>query len=182
MRYLLISLLLFSMGCTCTQTKPFMKFHQAITKKLVNYVMANNEASKYEDEKEDSLALLRGFTALGDVFKISAKIRLDGFTWHKENVDFVSFPWVTVARKRGDCDDFMALWENVLESLGVTKKVSVRSTAGGGHAMLLFNPKESKTWYILSNTRVLGADSQGDTHRLIRLFYGKDKTACFIIY
>lgn len=158
-----------------------MKFHHAITKKLVNYVMANNEASKYKDEELASRDYLTELSKLDTVYRVASRLKVDGFSWHKEVVDFVSIPWVTVARKRGDCDDFMALWEEILKGLGVTKKVSVRSKDGRGHAMLLFNPTGSKTWYILSNTRVLGADALADTHRLIRLHYGEN-TDCFITY
>ena len=181
MRYLFILLLLSSIGCNSVDTRPFMRFHQQVTKRLVNYVMANNEAGKYKDEEASSRAYLLELSKLDTAYRVAAKLKADGFSWHKEAVDFVSIPWVTVARKRGDCDDFMALWEAILKDLGDTKKVSVRSKDGRGHAMLLFNPTGGTTWYILSNTTVRGVDALADTHRLIRLHYGEN-TDRFIIY
>ena len=182
MRFLLPLLLLTSVGCTCATENAFRSIHRKFTAKLTNWVLADNEASKYKDEETEARAELREFRAMApQVFRIAAELRARGFHWAKENVDFVSYPWVTIARKRGDCDDFMSLWEGVLKYAGKTKKVTVTSTEGGAHAMLLFVPTNGATMYILSNTRVLGQGGVEEWERLVKLFYG-EKTRCYLKY
>lgn len=180
-RMLCVLILLSSVGCTCADKMAFRKFHRTVTLRLYNWVLADNEMSKYKDREAEARAYLGELRAIDSPFTIASKLRHDGFHWHKESVDFVSWAWVTIARKRGDCDDFMNLWEAIFKRKGKTEKVSVTSKEGGGHAMLLFTPQGTSTLYILSNSRVLGTDGNGDFERLIRLFY-RDKTDCFLRY
>lgn len=181
MRLLLILLLLLSsVGC-CATEKAFRLAHEKFTRKLTNWIPADNEASKYKDKEEASRAYLQELRRAPTVYHVSTKIRADGFHWHKEAVDFVSYPWVTIARKRGDCDDFMALWAAALKYAGKTERVTVSSTGGGAHAMLLYVPTGSEMMYILSNTVVLGSSPVADWRKLVKLFY-REKTKCYLKY
>ena len=177
----LLILAMFFAGCTCQQKMAFRKFHKNVTFKLYNWTLADNEMSKYKDKEAEARAYLKALRVLDDPYKIATMLRADGFHWRKENVDFVSWAWVTIARKRGDCDDFMHLWEEILKRKGKTERVSVTSTGGGGHAMLLFIPNGSTLLYLLSNVGVRARGLVGDHEKLIRLFYG-NKTECFIRY
>ena len=181
-RFIVLLLALFAVGCTCETKEPFMKFHRQVMKKTYNWVLADNEASKYKDQEADARAYLKTLRETPNIYNVSQKMVTDGFKWHKEAVDFISYPWVTIARKRGDCDDFMALWEAVFKYKGgKTERVSVTSTEGKGHAMLLFFPPSSNIFYLLSNAKVLTQMAKGKEEEAIRLFYG-DKTDCFIRY
>jgi predicted transglutaminase-like cysteine proteinase len=157
----------------------FRKAWRVHVKKTYNWVMADSEAARYKDKEDASRAYLQELRKL-NVHAISTKIRADGFHWKKEVVDFTSYPWVTIARKRGDCDDFMLLWEAALKYKGGrTKRVSVTSKEGGAHAMLLFYT--GNTLYLLSNMYVRGTGQPGEEEKLIRLFY-QDKTDCWMLY
>jgi len=173
---------LLAVGCTCQQQKPFRKFWRQHIKKTYNWVLADSEAAKYQENETEARAYLRTLRGMDSPYAVANQLQTDGFHWHAESVDFTSYAWVTIARKRGDCDDFMCLWEAVLKYKGRTKRVSVSSKEDRAHAMLMFYPEGSPTViYLLSNSRVLGSGRPGDEDRLIRLFYG-DKTDCYILY
>jgi predicted transglutaminase-like cysteine proteinase len=182
MRFLFLFCLLLSFiggCCTSTLNDPCNYLWKKQVKKLYNWIPADAEALKYAEEEPAARKYLQDLRAIPNIYAVSSKLLTDGFYWHSENVDFVAYPWVTIAGKRGDCDDFMALWESVLKYQGQTQKVHVESTEGGAHAMLLF--WKSGVAYILSNLNVLGTGSPGTEESLIRLFY-KDKTKCFVRY
>lgn len=180
MRYLFLLTILFSVGCSCQTENAFKKIWCGHVKKLYNWVLADNEASKYKDREAAARAYFGELRKLNDPRMVATKLRRDGFHWHKENVDFTSWAWVTIARKRGDCDDFMHLWEELAKGWeGRTKRVSVSSKDGGGHAMLLYY--KSTLLFLFSNLRVLGKGVPGDEEDLIKKFYG-DRTRCWIIY
>ena len=170
-------------GClSCKQKAPFKKFWRAHFKKVYNWVLADSEALKYKDKETAARAYLQELRAIANMQVVASRIQSDGFQWHAESVDFTSYPWVTIARKRGDCDDYMLLWEAVVKYRGKTKRVSVSSTEDRSHAMLLFYPEGAPTvLYALSNYRVLGQGRPGEEGALVRLFYG-DKTDCYILY
>lgn len=176
----LLCLLLFLLGCTCQQKAPFRKIWKKHISKTYNWIFADNEAAKYKKQEQEARAYLHQLRQEQDVYAISARLILEGFHWRKEVVDFTSYPWVTIARKRGDCDDFMVLWEAILKSSnGYTERLSVSSTDGRGHAMLLYFCKEKV--YLLSNLVVLGRGKKEEIPTLIRRHYGS-KTACWIRY
>lgn|GEM_PF-3508590 len=181
MRQAVLLLLLFAVGCSCEIREPFLKLHKEFLQKTYNWVPADNEASKYRDREEAARAYLQEQRAVLNPYAISTRLKDDGFHWHKESFDFTSYDWVTVARKRGDCDDFMVLWESILKYQGDVIRVTVRSTEGRGHAMLLFYPKGSGHVYLLSNVGVRGMAPKGEEDALIRLFYG-EKTDCYVTY
>jgi hypothetical protein len=147
--------------------------------RLYNWVLADAEAAKYKDEKPQARKYLQDLRALKTLYEVAFTIQKDGFHWKKENFDFTSYPWVTIARRRGDCDDFRELWRSALKGKGRTRRVFVNSTEGRAHAMLLFEGGDKL--YLLSNTRVRGVGEPGGGEKLARLFYG-DKTQCVVIY
>jgi hypothetical protein len=151
--------------------------------KLYNWLPADNEASKYRDRETASRAYLKELREIPSLYDISKKLRADGFRWHKEALDFTSYAWVTIARKRGDCDDFMQLWYDILKYRGgKLKRIYVTSTEGKAHAMLFFyDNKDPTTLYILSNMYVRGKGKPGDEEDLLSKHYG-DKTKCFVLY
>jgi len=179
---ILVLLMSISGGCTCTQKEVFMKVHRKYVKKLTNWVLADNEAKKYADEKVAARNYLADLRKIDNPSLISKKLVADGFRWHAENADFVSYPWVTIARKRGDCDDFMELWGSILKGTGKIERVTVtRKNSSSAHAMLLYRRYENDILYILSNLRVLGSTTTDDWESLVRLFYG-NQTDCYIKY
>lgn len=147
---------------------------------MTNWVQADAEALKYKDEEPAARAYLRDLREMSSVRAISIKLRNDGFHWRRERFDFTNYPWVTIAKRRGDCDDFVALWAAALKYKdGETSKVFVSSKEGGAHAMLLY--RAGGTLYLLSNLDVLAVGRPGEEEELVRTFYG-DKTKTIVIY
>jgi predicted transglutaminase-like cysteine proteinase len=166
--------------CSCSAVETFAtKAWVTHLGKMTNWVQADAEALKYKDEEPQARAYLANLRALSSVRAVSIKMRDDGFHWRREALDFISYPWVTIARKRGDCDDFVALWESVLKyKEGETKKVYV-SSPENAHAMLLY--RTGRTLYLLSNLDVWAVGDPGEEEELARAYYG-DKTKTVVIY
>jgi len=180
---ILVALSLGAVGCTCQQKMTFRKAWRGHVMKAYNWVLADNEASKYRDREAAAREALRQYRLETSPYVVANRLRAEGFSWHAESLDFTSYPWVTIARKRGDCDDFMLLWEATLKYKdGRTRRVTVTSKDGGGHAMLLWYEGEPPLHlWLLSNLRVLARGSPGDEDDLVRRFYG-DRTDCWIDY
>ena len=182
MRFLIPLLAVLISGClTCKQKEPFLRAHLTFIEKTYNWVQADVEAAKYRGEEDAARAYLKSLREVVTIPEVEVKLKADGFHWKREKLDFTSYPWVTIARRRGDCDDFMALWEAVVKYRGKTKRVFVSSVSGSAHAMLLFYPKGTTFVYLFSNTGILGMGGVGSEEQLVRLFY-KEKTSCFILY
>lgn len=178
-RRVFLPLLLFTVGCSCEIREPFRWLHDSFVQKIYNWVPADIEAAKYLDRETESREYLQMLRGLPTIYLQAEHLVKDGFHWHAENFDFTSYAWVTIARKRGDCDDFMELWREILKVKGETKRVTVTS-GDSAHAMLFFYDAHGNL-YLLSNLQVLGTGKKGDEDRLVRLHYG-DKTRCWIAY
>lgn len=179
-RFFLMLLPILAVGCTCQMENLFRKAWDQHIQKTYNWVLADTEAAKYREEEDAARGYLQDLREADSLYVVAQRLQEDGFHWHRETTDFTSYPWVTIARKRGDCDDFMLLWESVVKYWdGESKRITVTSTAGGAHAMLFFYKDD--LLFLLSNLRVLGAAKRGDEEDLIKLFY-RDRTRCWIIY
>lgn len=180
MRTLLILVCLLAVGCTCQTDNLFREAWDAHIQKTYNWVFADNEAAKYKEDEAAARAYLQEIRGIENLYAVSTRLKADGFHWHEENIDFTSYAWVTIARKRGDCDDFMLLWEEIVKFRGGTsKRITVTSTDGRAHAMLFFYMGD--ILYLLSNMDVMGVGKSGDEENLVKLHYG-DKTRCWIAY
>jgi len=168
-------------GCATTKEQ-YAKLWFRDLERLYNWVQADNEARKYKEEESQARKYLEDVRAIPDPYAIASKLRGDGFHWAEERFDFVSYPWVTIARRRGDCDDFMELWKAIFKWRGKTERVFVASTGGTAHAMLLFTDTSAPpVLYLLSNVNVLGRGRPGEEEQLIRLFY-RERTEYFVRY
>lgn len=66
-------------------------------------------------------------------------------------LDFESRPWVSAARGSGDCEDAMALAEEILSGY-VTRRAYIRHAAGS-HAALLWHTSDG--WVVITNMVLL---------------------------
>jgi len=147
--------------------------------KTTNWAQADAEALKYKAEEAEARLYLQELRDLPSLDAVSIKLVCDGFHWRREFLDFTNYPWVTIAKRRGDCDDFMMLWAAVLKyKTGEIRKVFVASDTGA-HAMLLY--ESGFELYLLSNLKIFARGAPGDDDKLVRQFYG-DKTRMVIIY
>lgn len=175
-------LLLFC-GCTCAQRKPFYKLWSKHLYKVHNWLLADTEAAKYKDREKAARNYLQELRKLKNPYTLSNKLKADGFHWSPELVDFTSYPWVTIAKKRGDCDDYMELWASIFKYRGgEIRRVYTVNDDGEGHVMLLYTSTDTPpVLFCISNMNVLGQGALGHEEALIRLYF-KDRTDCFIIY
>ncbi len=106
-----------------------------------------------------------------------------GFAWKGDPLggalDYASRPWVSFARKSGDCDDMAALAEQVLkgkypEVRRAQTNVSIRK----GHVIVVMRDNEDK-WWMMSNQNCKGSFPDAET--AIRSYYG-DRTSFFYVY
>jgi len=165
-------------GC-CTIEDTASKFWLRHVEKMTNWIQADAEALKYREEEEAAREYLRLLRDLTTVQEVSARLKADGFHWRREALDFTNYPWVTIAKRRGDCDDFMVLWEAALKyKEGRTQKVFVASRTSA-HAMLLYT--KSGTVWLLSNLDIFAVGIVGQEEEMIRKFY-LDSTRKIVIY
>ncbi len=179
MTRLILAVCLFSVcGCNLIEP-PVTELWLKHVEKMTNWVQADAEAAKYKDEESQARTYLQQLRAKETLQGMIAQLEVDGLHWHEEVLDFTSYPWGTIARRRGDCDDFMTLWEAVLKyKEGKTRKIFVAGPTSA-HAMLLYT-KGDEIW-ILSNMRILAKGFPGQEEELARRFYG-DKTKMVIFY
>jgi predicted transglutaminase-like cysteine proteinase len=179
MKINILLLVIYASGCTCPQ-QFFMETQTKYVDGLTNWIQADSEASKYGDVESSARLYLQELRNMPFI-NIPAKLVADGFHWRAEAWDYTSYAWVTIAKRRGDCDDFREVWREALRYRGETWRVTVASTDLSAHAMLLFKPAGSNILYIMSNLNILGSRADDNWEALVRLFYG-DKTGCYIRY
>lgn len=104
---------------------------------------------------------------------LTAWYRAEKFVYRSESVDVTYRPWITVARRYGDCEDYAEL---AAEILGGKYKGMLRGAcqAKGGicHAFLVI-PIDNQ-WAVLSNTVYSG--SYDTKEEAAQCFYHKDTT------
>lgn len=82
-----------------------------------------------------------------------------------DGIDFTQLPWVTVARRGGDCDDFTALAYKILKDKHYCIKMVCSSKAGSQHIALVV--RESDQGYMLmSNDKAHGPFPDKETAAL----------------
>jgi hypothetical protein len=72
---------------------------------------------------------------------------IEWWTDKGDTIGFESYPWVTAARGYGDCEDAMALAEEILEGY-VTCRAYIKHP-GGWHAVLLWQTSDG--WSVITN-------------------------------
>lgn len=73
------------------------------------------------------------------------------YKYISDKVDLSSYPWVVVARKGGDCDDFMSLSLEILSSKCECIPTLVYAKDGRGHAILIVKQNGTSQYTALSN-------------------------------
>lgn len=93
--------------------------------------------------------------------------------YERDWFDRWSFPWVTVIKGRGDCEDYMTLSHAILKDNAKCVRCAIYGTRNGrrrGHAALLV--EESGKWALMSNGyRYIWFDSP---HAAARKHFGED--------
>jgi len=177
MRRLLMVLVL--VGCSGSVDSSMQKVWDRHIQKTCNWVQADSEAKKYADRENAARETLRFLQETRSPFVVAMFLNLWGFHWCSEKVDFTSYPWVTVARRRGDCDDFQALWLAVVSEWGGETKPGILQTCSGKmHAFLLWYETPSKV-YLFSNQNLLGCGISGEEDVMLRAVYGDDTYGWF---
>jgi hypothetical protein len=148
--------------------------------RLWNWIPAGIQGLTYhrKKRKEAKRYIEQIRTFMPSVGHIASILVSDGFMWTSDPMggvlDFHQYPWVTVARRKGDCDDFAELWHTIVKGFKGAKaeRVVTASKGWGFHKMciLTLNGK----CYLLSNTSVAHVVSEDDKDKLLNLFYGDD--------
>lgn len=107
------------------------------------------------------------------------------FRWESDplygSVDYESYPEITLAKKKGDCDDYSRLAVELLQdNYQKVWKLYCFGKLFDGHAVALFYNQNG--WKVLSNTEFfdLGKDSTNIAERAAKLFYG-DRLSSYAI-
>lgn len=149
-----------------------MSFLFWIKEKIYNPIFANIESAFWGRTREGDALFLELRANAPDVHAIAGMLNSKGFKWGSDplggSLDYRSFPRVTCARKRGDCDDYMALWEELLRGHGECWYMHTY-TKTSGHAMCVF--KKGNGFYLLSNTQVYATSFSRESFD--RLFFGE---------
>jgi len=133
-----------------------MSFTHWWKENIWNPIIANIESALWGRTKEGDALFSRLRAKAPEVYTIAGMLQANGFVWSSDpmggSLDYHSFPRVTCARKRGDCDDYAFLWEELLRGYG---ECWIMYTYGknGGHAMCVFKGTEGP-FYLLSNLGV----------------------------
>jgi hypothetical protein len=140
-----------------------------------NPVIANIESAFWGRTKAGDALFSELRAKAPEVYTISGMLNAKGFQWSGDplggSLDYRSFPRVTCARKRGDCDDYMALWEELLRGYGQCWYMHTFSK-DSGHAMCVF--ETNGMFYLLSNLSVYATALSRDV--LDKRFFGTNTT------
>jgi len=156
------------LGCSTARA-----FQLRYTDRALNWISADSEYHRYKHGQVEAYEELRHLRLLTSLEAMASRIVELGITYTPEDVDFMSYAWVTLIKKTGDCDDFQELWREILNGKGKTVRVCVYAKPDKVHAALLFYPRETDLLYLLSNNRIWGKGVVGEEDRLIRSFYGE---------
>lgn len=146
-----------------------------------NWIASGVEALLWLHHRRTALETL---ATLEDFDALATWAALVGYHWRQDPLwgwlDYASCPWVTVARRAGDCDDAMMLAEIVAAKTPAfeARRCYLKATDGRRHAMLLLHALDDR-WYVSSNLRPLSGphDSADDAARS----WYDDKTETFWI-
>jgi hypothetical protein len=154
-----------------------------IWRPVTSFVLSNLEALRYLFHRKEALHDLTMIREqLHFIEDISFWYNQRHFTWRPDPagglIDFVSKPWVAVAKNHGDCDDMMAVARFVLKgNVDEMHRASCYSVDGGGHCVLVV--RTGPEWTLVSNQHVKRGFA--DPQSAVRTFYG-DKTGFVYIY
>lgn len=106
-----------------------------------------------------------------------------GFAWKEDPLggvlDYASRPWVSFARKSGDCDDMATLAEYVLKGkYPEVRRAQTNVSLREGHLVVVMRDNDGK-WWMMSNQNCKGSFPDAET--AVRSYYG-DRTNFFYIY
>jgi hypothetical protein len=172
-----------SLWITVNRVPPIRFFLFRIWRPITSFLISNIEAIWYLRKRaasKEDLEEIRSHLVFVDDLAFWYSTRR--FEWHPDPangwVDFVSKPWVSVAKNYGDCDDMAAIAMHVLTGkVSEINRVSVYSTEGRGHAVV--TAKEDGKWLLVTNQYVRrGFDSSNEA---ASYFYA-DKTGFIYTY
>lgn len=115
--------------------------------------------------------------------RISAKMADLNFRWTEDPIggllDFHQKPWVTVARGKGDCDDWAHVWKFLAKPYGKVDVFVAKGSGKGWHMMTILD--DGVNAFLFSNLRLLRTTSSSNKKALETTFYGYDKTS-YVVY
>ena len=150
-----------------------------------NWIPAGIQGLTYSKEERQKakkyLEQIKCF--MPEINQIVCLLGEDGFHWSSDPMggvlDFHQHPWVTVARRTGDCDDFAELWYAIVKDFGKAERVVTASRGWSFHKMCILTMDEK--CYLLSNTGVAKVVPEINKKQLETEFYG-DNTWFTIVY
>jgi len=157
-----------------------------IWRPIRDFVCGNLEAlfQRGKNDALDDLDIIRSAVARTQNAQLLQKWYADRvFVWKsdpfKGRLDYVSKPWVSVARGYGDCDDMMAIAEYVLAPIrGEGHRASTYSEDGSGHAVYVFQNGFGLRWEMMSNQYHKGPFVSPE--QAVRTCYGEDTSRMYI--
>ena len=154
-----------------------------IWRPITSFLLSNLEALWYVFRRREAMRDLRRVRdEVIFVRDISFWYSQHEFEWKPDPaggaIDFVSKPWVSVAKNSGDCDDMMAIALFVLKSkVDELHRASTYKTTGGGHAVVV--ARTGDAWTLITNQYVReGFASPQDA---VKSWFG-DETGFMYIY
>ena len=147
---------------------------------LVNFVLSNLEALAYLGKRSSARSELKD---IRDRLTIPTDLAFwyqnRNFEWRpdpwKGRIDYVSKPWVSVVRNKGDCDDMAEIARWVLHDKFDEFHLAHTYGSEGGHVVCVL--REEEQWYLVSNTQVRKFP---DPVSAVKSFYGDDTQFMYI--
>jgi hypothetical protein len=153
-----------------------MSFAEWWKERIWNPIIANIESAFWGRTKEGDALFIELRSKAPDIYAIAGMFHSKGFSWSSDpmggSLDYHSFPRVTCARRKEDCDGYAFLWEELLRGYG-ERWIMYTFKKGSGHAMCVFK-SDMGTYYLLSNTSVYAAAANREAFD--KLFYGAETT------
>lgn len=151
-----------------------------------NFVLSNIYALWYIRDRRSAVRRLRDLreTVDGNPAELACWYSVVGFRWVADYwngmLDFSQKPWVSVAKRTGDCDDMMTLAYYVLRrSHYRLHKGYTYSNDGCGHALLVLVDKASGAVSVMDNMRFVGVfDSIDDA---MTSYYGVNTYYYYVV-
>lgn len=143
--------------------------------RLFSFVVSTIEAMWWWRAGRPGRVELRSMSEMHSVRQLVAWYERVGFAWTSDPwggiLDYWSRPWVTVVKRRGDCDDMATLAYHIFRGkFPVVRRYITYSRTGEGHVVLMIMD-DVANWVCVSNTKAYPVI---DLEAGVRSTYGDD--------
>jgi len=121
-----------------------------------DFIAGNIDALGFLSKAKDSKQKLKeAQQIINNCRDLSNWYRKEKIEYKSDKIDFRQLAWVTIAKKCGDCEDFVELSKTILKNKFHLQEGYCEKIGGNGHAILSVRESDDN-WWLMSNHDAFG--------------------------